>query len=67
LASESKDFFPVIFSPHPLISGVKEQIQTQICSLEDEQAKNIQKNQSCPLNSLLKLRNTAIYHKAIKS
>jgi hypothetical protein len=62
LACGSKDFFSLIFPPHPLITGVNEQIQTKLCSMEDEQVKEIQKNQSFPLNSLLKLQNTAIHH-----
>jgi hypothetical protein len=66
LAFGSKDFFSLIFPPHPPITGVNEQIQTKLCSMEDERVKEIQKNQSFPLNSLLKLQNTAIHHNSLQ-
>jgi hypothetical protein len=53
-ACRSREFFPLIFPPHPLFPGGINQIQTKIWSCQEEIGKETLENQSFPLNSLLK-------------
>ncbi len=53
-ACRSREFFSLIFPPHPLFPGGINQIQTKIWSCQEEIGKETLENQSFPLNSLPK-------------